>query len=57
MIRIKNSENTSSAGAYYAWEKVSDKTKLNSMVIKNFQMLYLLVAKHAMQLIKARKSQ
>ena len=55
-ITIKNTENTSSAGVYYAWVKVLDKTKLKNMVIKTFQILYLLVAKHAMLLIKARKS-
>jgi hypothetical protein len=32
-IKIKNTENTSSAGGFYAWVKVSDKTKLNNTVI------------------------
>jgi len=54
--RKKNSENTSSAGAYYAWVRISDKTKLKNMVIKTFQILNLLVAKHAILLINARKS-
>ena len=55
-IKIKNTENFYSAGAYYAWVKISDKTKLVYMFIKIFQILNLLVAKHAILLIKARKS-
>ena len=52
----KNSENTSSAGAYYAWVRISDKTMLKNLVIKTFQILNLPVAKHALLLIKTKKS-
>ena len=52
----KNSENTSSAWAYYAWVRISDNTMLKNMVIKTFQILNLPVAKHALLLIKERKS-
>ena len=55
-IIIKNTENISSAGACYAWVKISGKTKLKNMVIITFQITNNLVAKHAMLLIKARKS-
>jgi hypothetical protein len=37
-------------------ENRSEKVMLKEMVIKTFQIQYLLVAKHAMLLIKARKS-